>query len=111
MSAFRHFVDAAGMQRMATADAGEREPAALHRSEPLDRGDRIAGARRMEPAARSEQRAQGLLVELQQPEQGGRPRAATLAHSAISSPRAAAPVLEAAARLAVITTSTAGSLS
>src|SRR5690554_2333388 len=52
-----HFVDAAGMERMAAGDAPKRQPAAAPGAVPLDRLQRVLRTGGQESAARSEKRA------------------------------------------------------
>ena len=61
-SLFRHGVVAAFMQGMTTRNSAHGEPAATQHTEPFNGGVRIAGAARIETAARSEQRADAELV-------------------------------------------------
>src|SRR5690606_35799282 len=61
-----HGVVAAGVEGMAAADAPQRQPAALERAEPRDRGHRVLRATGHATAARAQQRAEQARVAAQE---------------------------------------------
>src|SRR5690606_18175464 len=65
-SGWGHGVVAAGVEGVAAADAPQRQPAALERTKPRDRGHRVLRATRHETAARAQQRAEQALVAAQE---------------------------------------------
>src|SRR5690348_17313545 len=65
----RHRVVTAGVERMAAAEAPRRQPTAFQGTMAADRLDGVAGAGRLEAAARAQERAQGVTVELDEQNQ------------------------------------------
>ncbi|MNT38007.1 hypothetical protein D3C72_1741770 [compost metagenome] len=79
---FGHWIEAAGMERMAAAQPSRRQPAAAQRAVPGDGVHGVFRAARHETAARPQQRADEALVEAQQGDEQARDHSVILSQLA-----------------------------